>query len=1127
MNGKQIESDTKVRSKSVLRRALRASIYLISIITIILVIAVAALLIRVKSGPLVLPSAQNTVERLASEALSDFDVKVGEVSLVMASEGLSTQVQLSNMVISTKSGQKIVELPIVRAKLDPIRFLQEGVEIETVEVIGAEVQVLRDARGKFNFLPVDTENTELIGPDIIFANVNAAAVKAPLSALKLITMSDTQFTYVDQLNGRVWKSEKTLLKSERENDVITADANIVLTSDGHADTSAGLRFSYTVDAENFDFSLRFENADTVTLADQVPALDFLRSFEAAVTGSLSASISTDGTLGTLSGVLETNEGKLVESPQSKPIKFEKVKAYFDYDKTADSFNFTQVTAESAAGNLTGESQVELFRGDDGGVDSISGSVNLSVLDLHPEGIFAEPLAFDNVSANIHVTLSPLTVTLQDAALKLDDQSIQVHGSSVAGDLYWSNSYLATFNEVNRDEVLKYWPIIAKPKTRSWIEENILEGTAKNGFAQINSQNGKISVDFKFDIENAQVRYLKTLPVLQDANGQGHLTEKSFFASLTNGVVISPNGATISLDGSTFTVPDLTAKPAMGDIDLKAKSTLLGALNILDEKPFEFLKKVNLSPNLGNGKADVIAKLSVPLKKGATTNDVIFDANAVVTELISEKLVKGRTITADEMMLHADNKGLNLTGIAKLDGLLSETEWIMPIGKEHKGRSEIISKVNLTDENLRILGIQFDKGTVTGSAPGIFNAIFEKGRAAKYSLTSNMAGLGLRVSGLNWTKPKKAKGRLLVSGTLGKSFTVDNVSIEASGLKAKGAVLLNADNTFRRADFTNVTLDNWLNVVAAIEATGGGKTKIVVSKGTVDLSKVKFASNEGAAKAGPPMDVVLDRLILADSLTLTNVRAKLQSDKGLRGNYTARVNGGAEIKGTIFPQQHGTAAEIIAVNAGEVMRSADLYKKGVGGELRMVVIPSKEVGEYKGTFQIKKFKVKQDSVLADILNAISVVGLVQQLSGDGIVFETVDGQFELKPKGVELRKTSAVGVSIGITLDGNYNTSTKGLNFEGVVTPLYALNGTLERVFGKLFGRTRGEGLFSFVYKLSGAASDPKISVNPLSILAPGAFREMFRTEIPKVDAPAQSQKQNQTPVAQDQEKDPIDFDTRN
>ena len=84
----------------------------------------------------------------------------------------------------------------------------------------------------------------------------------------------------------------------------------------------------------------------------------------------------------------------------------------------------------------------------------------------------------------------------------------------------------------------------------------------------------------------------------------------------------------------------------------------------------------------------------------------------------------------------------------------------------------------------------------------------------------------------------------------------------------------------------------------------------------------------------------------------------------------------------------------------------------------------------------------------------------------------------------------------MTLDGWYDTKNKSVNFEGVVTPLYVVNGVFERLFGQLVGRRKGEGMFSFTYRMRGPASQPKVGVNPLSILTPGAFREIFRQKAP-------------------------------
>ena len=51
--------------------------------------------------------------------------------------------------------------------------------------------------------------------------------------------------------------------------------------------------------------------------------------------------------------------------------------------------------------------------------------------------------------------------------------------------------------------------------------------------------------------------------------------------------------------------------------------------------------------------------------------------------------------------------------------------------------------------------------------------------------------------------------------------------------------------------------------------------------------------------------------------------------------------------------------------------------------------------------------------------------------------------------------------------------------------------------GSLFTR-KGEGLIGFNYRLTGAAKEPNVSVNPLSALTPGMFRELFRRPPPTV-----------------------------
>lgn len=597
MSAKRDKSLRKNRFEPAFGRWISHALTLIMMTGIVVALAIGVLFVRLKSGPLIIPRAQEIVADIAKNATEDFDIHVGDVSLVAAKTGISIQVQLSDLQIFTKTGQNVAEFPIVRARLNPIQSLLHGVDIEAVEIIGAEFRILRDLNGKYNILPPNSDNTEIIKPEEIFAAVNIAARKSPLRGLRLIDIVDTNLVYIDQIKKRIWASSKVAMKSTREGDVISAFANVSMTSKNHDDMSVGLQFTYGLDDDYFGFGVKFDTVSTVDLADQVPALDWLRNFDAAVTGAINTEVSVDGVLNSLSGVLETGAGHLRDSPETMPINFDTLKTYFEYTKETDSLVFNHISAKSAMGSLTGEGNILMSRDAFGSVNALSGAVELSELQITPKGVFAQPLSFDHVSAQIQTTFAPFSIQLEAAKLTAGDLKISMTGFSSAGDKYWNSSYDMQFNKISHAQVMQFWPLNAKKRTRDWIDENILSGVASNGIGQLRTKNGKPSIDLKFDLTDGKVRYMKTLPVLQGATGRGHLTEKMFKVDLTNGFVIAPDKGRLDVSNTSFTVPDLTTKSAVGDVTLNVTGGLQAALSMLDAKPFEFLQKANLKPAL--------------------------------------------------------------------------------------------------------------------------------------------------------------------------------------------------------------------------------------------------------------------------------------------------------------------------------------------------------------------------------------------------------------------------------------------------------------------------------------------------------------------------------------------------
>jgi len=151
------------------------------------------------------------------------------------------------------------------------------------------------------------------------------------------------------------------------------------------------------------------------------------------------------------------------------------------------------------------------------------------------------------------------------------------------------------------------------------------------------------------------------------------------------------------------------------------------------------------------------------------------------------------------------------------------------------------------------------------------------------------------------------------------------------------------------------------------------------------------------------------------------------------------------------------------------------------------------GHYDGTLRVTDTRVKDAPAIAALLNAVSLVGLLDELGGQGIKFSEVDAKFRLGPAQLVLYESSAVGPSIGLSMDGLYDVPRGILNMRGVITPVYLLNS-----IGSILTR-KGEGVIGFSYRLTGLTDDPSVVVNPLSGLAPGMLREVFRGAPPKQD----------------------------
>ena len=78
---------------------------------------------------------------------------------------------------------------------------------------------------------------------------------------------------------------------------------------------------------------------------------------------------------------------------------------------------------------------------------------------------------------------------------------------------------------------------------------------------------------------------------------------------------------------------------------------------------------------------------------------------------------------------------------------------------------------------------------------------------------------------------------------------------------------------------------------------------------------------------------------------------------------------------------------------------------------------------------------------------------------------------------------------------------KQYDLTGTVIPMFGLNNAFGKLFGPLGGGPAG-GLFGVTFRVKGPLDKPAFQINPMSALAPGAFRSLFEyraKEQPRVD----------------------------
>jgi hypothetical protein len=190
---------------------------------------------------------------------------------------------------------------------------------------------------------------------------------------------------------------------------------------------------------------------------------------------------------------------------------------------------------------------------------------------------------------------------------------------------------------------------------------------------------------------------------------------------------------------------------------------------------------------------------------------------------------------------------------------------------------------------------------------------------------------------------------------------------------------------------------------------------------------------------------------------------------------------------------------------------DFYKRMEGGKLQLVA--TIEDSEIEGTLGIRDFVVRNEPALQKLVTE----GVASRDRSGQIRIDTNAAAFARMQVGftrgqgrIDLRDGVINGPAAGTTIEGYIDTLNDRVNMTGTFVPAYGLNNMFAKipVLGIFLGGGTNEGLFGVNFRISGPATAPVLTINPLSALAPGFLRKIFgagevgTSQMPQAQPPA-------------------------
>jgi hypothetical protein len=690
--------------------------------------------------------------------------------------------------------------------------------------------------------------------------------------------------------------------------------------------------------------------------------------------------------------------------------------------------------------------------------------------------------------------------------------ITVQGQAGRTGSQWRAEARLGLDAVALGDLAHYWPEGLARKARRWLAENLTAGTARNGAWRVAASGDLASGTAALDAfegtaeaEEVTVHWLRPVPPAEGVRGRARFGLDAIEIDVAGA---RQAGGGIAVREGRLRI-GFETDPEIADIALVADGPLADVWTLLRHPRLRlFDRRPPPVASLGGTLREGRVQLSFPMIDELPIERLRVTASGRGTEVRVPRAVLGRDLERGTFEFAADTDGLRVTGTATLAGIA------LRIQQEADFRSgppgQVVGRETATGraDARQIAALGLDPRPFVEGMVGLdVRSETQRNGQGRVAIRADLGAARLAVEPLAWAKPPGVAARgeatvLLRNGTL---TAIEQIRIEAPDALVRGRADRPRDNVPQRIDITQGSLGrNRFTAQIAPPQGRVGSWTIALRGPVLDLVPVLAAPHASDPGAEPPpsagvgVDARFERMLLAGDQALTGVAATARVDGHgvvLAAQLRGRVAGGGPFDMRIAPEGGRRRLRLTTDDGGALLRAFGVLRTVQGGRLSVdaAYAHARAGAPLAGSAELEDFAVRDAPALAKLLQAMTVFGVFEALSGRDLSFVSLTAPFTLTRDALVLNDARAFSASLGVTAKGRIDRLRDTIDMEGTIVPAYVFNSLLGRipVLGRIFSPERGGGLFAATYRLRGPLADPAVSVNPLAALTPGFLRGVF------------------------------------